>query len=222
MIRILTPLLLLGGIWFVTNQALNTVEAATESYRAELDERVANIQDDVSAASDALSSLTAFAVGARDAVSNQLVAIRQIGNLEIPLPTVPVVNYNIPDIDVSIPGSAALKRVAADFDAAGAAIGDSIDDVTAIAQVPGEVRAMADQSVNYATDLRDTVVRWAKIIATLFAVSLAVFIGGRVARVVTEFRRGWSMFRTGVDIKADTVADLFARVTELERRLTTG
>lgn len=217
MVRVLAPLLAFLAIWVATNQAMNAVNAATESYRVEVDTRVDNIRDSVSGASEALGTLGGYAIGVRDAVSRQVTAIRGIGNLQVPLPT--VLGYDIPDIDVALPGSAEFKRLTDGLDAAGQTMGDNLENLTAVARVPGEVRAIADETTGYVTSVRDAVVGWAKAIALILAAFLLVFVLGRLGKLAIELRRGWRMLTTGVDVPSDTVAALMQRVAALERRL---
>lgn len=220
MIRVLAPLLAFLAIWFATHQAINAVEAATESYRTEVNARVDNIRDSVSGATDALTTLGGYAVGVRDAVSRQVVAIRDIGNLQVPLPT--VLGYDIPDIDVTLPGSAEVKRLTDGIDVAGQSLGDNLEGLTAVGQVPGEVSAIADETIGFVGSIRDAVVGWAKAIAWIVGLFLLVFVLTRLGKMALEFRRGWRMLTTGMDIPSDALAALIRRVAVLEERLANG
>ncbi len=220
MIRVLAPLLAFLAIWFATYQAINAVEAATESYRVAVDARVDNIRDSVSGATDALTTLGGYAVGVRDAVGRQVDAIQNIGNLQVPLPT--VLGFDIPDIDVALPGSEEVKRLTDGIASAGQSLGDNLDGLTAVGQVPGEVRAIADETTGFVTDLRNTVVGWVKAIAWIVGSFLLVFVLTRLGRMALELRRGWRMLTTGMDIPTDTIAALMRRVAALEERLASG
>ena len=220
MIRVLAPLLAFLAIWFATHQAINAVEAATESYRVAVDARVDNIRDSVSGATDALTTLGGYAVGVRDAVGRQVDAIQNIGNLQVPLPT--VLGFDIPDIDVALPGSEEVKRLTDGIATAGQSLGDNLEGLTAVGQVPGEVRAIADETTGFVTDLRNTVVGWVKAIAWIVGSFLLVFVLTRLGRMALELRRGWRMLTTGMDIPTGSIADLLRRVAALEESLASG
>ena len=219
MIRILAPIIAVGAIWFTTAQAINAVEEATASYQDEVDARVERIREDVAGASDALTALGGFAIGIRDAISGQITAIGNIGNLSIPLPTIPVVNFNIPDIDVAVPGSEELKRLTAELAEVGDAIGEGLSEVTALGEVPTEVKAIADETTGFVTSVRDSLVRWAKVIGFVMAALIVIFVAGRIGKMLSELRRGWQMLSTGIDVRVDTLSDLLARVAVLERQV---
>lgn len=220
MIRVLAPVLAFLAIWFATYRAINAVEDATESYRVAVDARVDNIRDSVSGATDALTTLGGYAVGVRDAVGRQVDAIQNIGNLQVPLPT--VLGFDIPDIDVALPGSEEVKRLTDGIASAGQSLGDNLEGLTAVGQVPGEVRAIADETTGFVTDLRNTVVGWVKAMAWIFGLFLLVFVLTRLGRMALELRRGWRMLTTGMDIPTDTIAALTRRVAALEERLASG
>ncbi len=220
MIRVLAPLLAFLAIWFATNHAINAVEAATEAYRVEVNVRVDNIADSVAPATDALKTLGGYAVGVRDAVGRQIDAIQNIGNLQVPLPS--VLGFDIPDIDVALPGSEEVKRLTDGIASAGQSLGDNLDGLTAVGRVPGEVRAIADETTGFMTDVRNSVVGWAKAVAWIVGLFIMVFVLTRLGRMGLELRRGWRMLKTGMDIPTDTIAALIKRVAALEDRLASG
>lgn len=220
MIRVLAPLLAFLAIWFATNQAINAVESATEAYRVEVNLRVDNIADSVAPATEALTTLGGYAVGVRDAVGRQIDAIQNIGNLQVPLPS--VLGYDIPDIDVALPGSEEVKRLTDGIASAGQSLGDNLDGLTAVGQVPGEVKAIADETTGFVTNVRNSVVSWAKAVAWIVGLFIMVFVLTRLGRMGLELRRGWRMLRTGMDIPTDTIAALMRRVAALEERLASG
>lgn len=219
MLRVLFPFLLIGALWLATRAATADLREATDAYRAQVDVRVENIRADFREASEGLATLGDYATGVRDAVEAQAEAISSLtSELRVPLPTVPIVNYNIPDINVPIPGVAQLKALSADLSAAGAALGAEVSKVTEVAQVPAEVRGIVDESAAYGRELGSVALRWVRTILLLLVLAAAVVIAAWGAALLAELLRGWRMLTTGREQLAG-LRGLEARVRALEAQL---
>ncbi len=219
MLRVLFPFLLIGAPWLATRAASADVREATDAYRNQIDVRVENIRADFREASEGLATLGDYATGVRDAVAGQAEAISSLtSELRIPLPTVPIVNYNIPDINLRIPGVAQLKALSADLSAAGAALGAEVSKVTEVAQVHAEVQGIVDESTAYGRELGGVALRWVRTILLILGLAAAAVIAGWGAALIAELLRGWRMLTTGQEQLAGR-RGLEARVRALEAQL---
>ena len=137
---------------------------------------------------------------------------------EIPLPPIPVINFDIPDIDFRVPGVTQLKALGADLVEAGRAVGAEIAAVATLGEIPAELQAIASDSKTYAGEVWGTTLQWFRVLTILILVSLVVWILGRLSTYLAEFQMGWRMLRYGQE--SDAVPDLrrlVARVRKLEQ-----
>lgn len=137
---------------------------------------------------------------------------------EIPLPPIPVINFDIPDIDFRVPGVTQLKALGADLAEAGRAVGAEIAAVATLGEIPAELQAIASDSKTYAGEVWGTTLRWFRVLTILILVSLVVWILGRLSTYLAEFQMGCRMLRYGQE--SDAVPDLrrlVARVRKLEQ-----
>ena len=127
LVRLLSPVLLALAVFIATSIAIGDIREATDNYSAEMAARVDAIELDFSAASEGLETIGTFVGKTRDAVAAQAEALKALTDrIEIPLPRIPVINFDIPDIDFRVPGVTQLKALGADLAEAGRAVGAEI------------------------------------------------------------------------------------------------
>ena len=219
LVRLLSPVLLALAVFIATSIAIGDIREATDDYSAEMAARVDAIELDFSAASEGLETIGAFVGKTRDAVAAQAEALRALTDrIEIPLPRIPVINFDIPDIDFRVPGVTQLKALGADLAEAGRAVGAEIAAVATLGEIPAELQAIASDSKTYAGEVWGTTLQWFRVLTILILVSLVVWILGRLGTYLAEFQMGWRMLRYGQE--SDAVPDLrrlVARVRKLEQ-----
>ena len=219
LLRLLAPVLLALAVFVATSIASGNIREATEDYSSVMAARVDAIELDLSAASQGLETIGAFVGKTRDAVAAQAEALKALTDrIEIPLPRIPVINFDIPDIDFRVPGVTQLKALGADLAEAGRAVGAEIAAVASLGEIPAELRAIATDSKTYAGEVWGTTLQWFRILTILILVSVVVWILGRLGTYLAEFQMGWRMLRYGRE--SDAVPDLHrlvARIRKLEQ-----
>ena len=219
LLRLLTPLLLAVALLLVTRAAIGDAREATAEFNTAMTTRVDAIHLDLSVASEGLETIGAFVGKTRDAVEAQAEALRSLTDrIELSFPTIPVINFDLPDLNFKVPGVTQLKALGADLAAAGRAVGDEIAAVAALGEVPEEIQAIAADTRDYASGMWDTTFRWMRTVLVVIVVSLGILILGRLSTLLQELQTGWRMLRHGGRFEAVTGSgDLEARVRKLER-----
>ena len=136
------------------------------------------------------------------------------------MPRIPVIDFDIPDIDLRVPGVTQLKALGADLAKAGRAVGAEIAAIGALGEIPGELQAVAVDSKTYAGEIWNTTLQWFRVLTVVILLALAVWMLGRLGTFLAEFQMGWRMLRYGQE--SDAVPDLrrlAARVNKLESAL---
>ncbi|MDF1595158.1 MAG: hypothetical protein P1T08_03515 [Acidimicrobiia bacterium] len=222
--RLLSPLLLALALLLITSLAVRDIREASDAYGEAMAARVDAIQIDLSAASQGLETISTFVGKSRDAVAAQAEALRSLTDrIEISLPEIPVINFDLPDLDFKAPGVTQLKALGADLAEAGRAVGEELAAVAALGEVPQEIRAVAADTKTYGAGIWDTTFRWVRAVLIMIVLALIVLVLGRLAVFLQEFQTGWRMLRYGDDSGAAiSISKLEARVRTLERALAGG
>ncbi len=222
--RLLSPFLLALALLLITSLAIRDIREASGAYGEAMAARVDAIQIDLSAASEGLETISAFVGKSRDAVAAQADALRSLTDrIRISLPEIPVINFDLPDLDFQVPGVTQLKALGADLAEAGRAVGEDLAAVAALGEVPQEIRAVAADTKTYATGIWNTTFRWVRAVLIMIVLALTALVLGRLAVFLQEFQTGWRMLRYGDDSGAvESIHRLEARVRRLERALAGG
>ena len=224
LLRLLAPLIFALVIVFASWAAVNQIGDATSEYSAAMGARVDAIEIDLNAAAEGLETIGAFVGKTRDAVAAQAAALNALTDrIELKMPTIPVIKFDIPDINFTVPGVAQLKELGADLATAGRAVGAEIAAVTRLGEIPAELQAIASDSKQFAGSIWDAVFGWLRILVITIVAGLVIWVLSRLGSFFSEFQMGWRMLRYGLE--SDAAPDLrrlAARVRKLEQATAGG
>lgn len=234
-IRTLFPVLVVVAIALATWLAARAVVEATTTYGENLATRLDGVREAVDEANDGFQAVGEFVgatVAASDALLERVAGLRDSVDIALPevaIPefTIPLVDYTVSlpefrlgdgDLTIPIPGIGPIKDLATDLADAGRRAADPLVKVTALADVPPELEAAAQDTVIYAADVRSSVGTWLKVVLVILLMAAVVWVISQAQPMFSELGRGWAMV-IGRPDPGRAVVDLAGRVRELERQV---
>lgn len=234
-VRTLLPFLLILGVAMVTWIASRAVADATQDYADRVGGQLSAIQVALDEANDGLQAVAAYVTSSAAAAEELLARVGELRNrVDITLPSVEIPDFDIPLTDVTIrlpefqlgdgvltipiPGVEALQRVASDLVAAGRRAVDPVLKLGALAQVPPQLGQVAEDTAEYAGDVRSALSGWLLAMFLVLALAGVTWLVAALRPIAAELSRGWAMLR-GRPSPERAVAGLERRVADLERRV---
>ena len=234
-IRALLPVLLVVGATIITWLAAQSVVEATGDYGDDLAVQLAEIEAAIDTANDGLEAMGSYVTSSAEAAEELLASVGALkDNVEIILPAVDIPDFAIPIVDVviglpefqlgdgiltiPIPGVEPLQSLANELADAGRRAIEPVLKVGALADVPPQLEQAAEDSVQYAGDIRSIVGGWLTALFILLLLGGLIWVVAALRPITSELGRGWSMV-IGRSEPERAVTDLEKRVRELERRL---
>ncbi len=232
--RALLPILLVIGLALATWLTARAVVNSTQEYGSRLATQLEGIEAAVNEANEGLTAMTGFVnatVNAADEMFGRVADLRD--SVNIPLPELAIPEFEIPIIDVTItlpeisfggdlnipiPGMAAVKDLAGDLADAGRRVTDPLVKVAALADVPPHLEEAATDTATYAGDVHSSMTLWLRVILIMLLGAAVVWLASAVRPITDELSRGWAMLR-GRQSPERSISDLARRVRELERKV---
>lgn len=235
-LRVLSPVLLVLGLalstWWMANQVVDSTRQYGDRLSTQLDE----IKRAVDEANDGLAAVGGFVIATTQAADSMLSKVADLtDSITIPLPqvevpefTVPVINVDIdlPDFDfgvgeleIPIPGVEALQDLANRMVEAGETVTEPITKLAELAKVPPHLEQAAEDTAQYASEVRSTMAGWMKVVLLLLLVGAVAWLMAQARPITSELSRGFGMLLGRKPPRASKVADLERRLADLQKEL---
>ncbi|MBU1226873.1 MAG: hypothetical protein KJ698_06665 [Actinobacteria bacterium] len=235
-LRVLSPILLVGGLalatWWMAHQVVESTRLYGDRLGAELEE----IGRAVDEANDGLEAVGGFVVATAMAADSLLGEVADLADsvtiplpqIEIPAFTIPVMNIDIdlPDFDlgtgelrIPIPGIEAIQDLADRLVEAGAAITEPIAKLAELGKVPPHLEQAAEDTVTYAGEIRSTMAGWLRAVLMLLLIGALLWLAAQARPITSELARGFGMLLGRKPPTPSRVAGLERRVADLQKEL---
>lgn len=242
----LAPFIAFAVIGIATVVAAGSIKASGEQYGADVKTQLSQATRAFRDVGSALDDVGVFVTGITDSVDRAVAGIGEISPEVLPtapvqiprtrlvdLPT--VFGFHLPAVD--FPATTVLAAGALDFTVRGVEpIGDFFDDVARVGgeissdlerelgsmfAVPEPIDEIAKKTSALASDVRSTANVWLMVTLITLVVTAAAWLVNRVGLVMSEVKRGWSMLLGRKAPAVNTVAQMRARLHEMEAQLAT-
>ena len=194
-IQALAPLIILVVFAGASYLTVHRISNAAGEYRRVIGAQVDTAKMAFARANEGFTALGTYVTQVNRAVDGIAAPIRNaISSISFQIPKIGLLEF--PKIGpIEIPGVKEFKRVVADVEMAGNAVGNEIDKVTSLVTVPAQLREISSATGTFAREVQSATVRWIVIVLGVLSFGVAVWFLGSIARIVVEVRRGWNLLR---------------------------
>lgn len=194
-IQALAPLIVLVVFAGASYLTVRRIANAAGEYRQVITAQVDTAKAAFARANEGFSALGTYVTRVNRAVDGIAEPIRKaVSSISFQIPKVGLLEF--PRIGpIEIPGVKEFKRVVADVEAAGDAVGNQIGKVTSLVTVPAQLREISSATGTFAREVQSATVRWIVLVLGALSFGVAVWFLGSIARIVVEVRRGWDLLR---------------------------